>query len=257
MSTDKDESVKSEENINFNDIIKKEAVGIDGLDLGKVQEVGETFLTTQSGLIDKKKYHLPISSIESFDGDILRLNVNEVDLKSYEQTEKGNTFEGYSSFKSSDMSQELQTTIPVIDENLEITKKVIEENIKIIKEPVKETRNEQIELKYDKVTIIKRPVEVHGSTLKDKSSDFPKESNSSTSEAISKGESASNSEKSKIIITLEREEPVITKRSFVNEEVIVKKQSIVETKEITEGLIHEYIDFNNNEILKVKKDMTK
>jgi len=99
--TDKDELLKSK-NINLDDIIKKEVIGIDGLDLGKVIEIGQTYIVTQRGLIEKKKYHLPISSIESFDGEILNLKINETDLKSYEQTEN-NLFEGYSSFKSSDM----------------------------------------------------------------------------------------------------------------------------------------------------------
>ena len=68
----KDESIKSK-NINLDGVIKKEVIGIDGLDLGKVIEIGNTFVVTQRGLIDKKKYHLPISSLESFDGEILNL----------------------------------------------------------------------------------------------------------------------------------------------------------------------------------------
>ena len=164
--TDKDELLKSK-NINLDDVLKKEVIGIDGLDLGKVIEIGETYVVTQRGLIDKKKYHLPISSIESFDGEFLNLKINETDLKSYEQTED-NLFEGYSSFKSSDMSHEVQTTIPLIDEKLEVTKKTIEENMQIIKEPIKETKNVEIELIHDKVTIIKRPFKENNITKKDR-----------------------------------------------------------------------------------------
>lgn len=58
--SDKDELINSK-NINLDDTIKKEARGIDGLDLGKVIEIGETFVVTQRGLINKKKYHLPIN----------------------------------------------------------------------------------------------------------------------------------------------------------------------------------------------------
>ena len=53
--TTKDELLKSK-NINLDYIIKKEVLGIDGLDLGKVIEIGETYVVTQRGLIDKKKY---------------------------------------------------------------------------------------------------------------------------------------------------------------------------------------------------------
>ncbi len=62
------------------------------------------------------------------------------------------------------------------------------------------------------------------------------------------------SNRTEIIMVIEREEPVVTKRSFSDEEVIVKKQTLVETKTITEELIHEHIKFNNNELSKVDKD---
>ena len=87
----KDELIKSK-NINLDDVLGKEVLGIDGLDLGKVIEIGETFVVTQRGLLNKKKYHLPISSVESFDGEFLNLKINETDLESYEQTED-NLFE--------------------------------------------------------------------------------------------------------------------------------------------------------------------
>lgn len=256
MSSDKDESVKSDKNVNFDDVIKKEAIGIDGLDLGKVQEVGKTFVVTQRGLIDKKKYHLPISSVESFDGEFLKLKINETDLKSYEQTE-GNTFEGYSSFKSSDLSQELETTIPLIDEKLEISKKTIEDNVKIVKEPVKEIKSVEIKLIHDKVTIIKRPIKENILINKNGSSNYQSVSNLAAKQINNNKKEEKNkkdSTTSKIIMTLEREEPVIIKRLYIKEEVIVKKKSIIETKTLTEELIHEHIKYNNEEISKVKKE---
>jgi stress response protein YsnF len=50
-----------------------------------------------------------------------------------------------------------------------------------------------------------------------------------------------------IIIALEREEPIITKRSFVKEEIVLKKKPIFETKTITSELIHEQVNFNSND----------
>jgi stress response protein YsnF len=255
--SDKDELIKSK-NINLDDTIKKEAIGIDGLDLGKVIEIGETFVVTQRGLIGKKKYHLPISSIETFDGEFLNLKINETDLKSYEQTE-GNLFEGYSSFKSSDMSHEVQTTIPLIDEKLEVSKKMIEENMQITKEPIKETKNVEIELSHDKVTIIKRPFKENNVINKDKFRSYKSEINSSDSQ-INRIEERKDLENyndiTEIIMTLEREEPLIVKSSHVKEEVIVKKESIFETKTITEELIHELVKSDDIELRKVKEENT-
>ena len=46
-------------NINWNDVIKKEARGINNEDLGEVKEVGDTYVLVQKGLINKEKYYIP------------------------------------------------------------------------------------------------------------------------------------------------------------------------------------------------------
>ena len=253
----KDESIKSK-NINLDGVIKKEVIGIDGLDLGKVIEIGNTFVVTQRGLIDKKKYHLPVSSIESFDGEILKLKINESDLKSYEQIED-NLFEGYSSFKASDMSQEVQTIIPLIDENLEVTKKTIEENMQIIKEPIKETNKVEIELIYDKLTITKRPFKENTVRKKDGPISYESDGDLSVTQ-IEKNEEKEEwrrqDETMEISMTLEREEPLIVKRSRVKGEVVVKKETVFEKKTITEELIHEHMKSNDIEPTRVKEKQT-
>lgn len=231
-------SASNDKNIDLNSLAEKEAVGTDGLDLGTVKEIGDTFIITQKGLINKKKYHLPVSSIESFDGDLVRFAINETSLESYEQGEE-NKFDDYSSFKASDMSKAVETTIPLLSEDLQVTKKIIEDNIKVIKEPMKETKTAKIELMYEKVTIEKRPI----SNEYNNQEHFNfKSQKSSSNESESPSEPESQMDKKfKIIIPIKREEPVITKRSFVTEELIVKKQSVTETKTITEEITNEEI----------------
>ena len=53
MSTDK--------NIDWNGVIKKEAVGIGGVDLGEVYDIKDEYIVTQKGFLDKKWYHIPKS----------------------------------------------------------------------------------------------------------------------------------------------------------------------------------------------------
>ena len=55
-----------------------------------------------------------------------------------------------------------------------------------------------------------------------------------------------------IIMILEREEPIIVKRSHVKGEVIVKKETLFETKTITEELIHEHMKSSDIEPKRVK-----
>ena len=232
-------STSNDKNIDLNSLVEKEAIGTDGLDLGTVKEIGETFIITQKGLINKKKYHLPVSSIESFDGDVVRFAINETNLESYEQGEK-NTFDDYSSFKASDMSKAVETTIPLLSEDLQVTKKIIEDNIKIIKEPVKETKTAKIELMYEKVTIEKKPINNEYNNRENFNIKSQK-SSSNESESSSELESQTVS-KFEIIIPIKREEPVITKKSFVIEELIVKKKLVTETKTITEEITNEEIN---------------
>ncbi len=76
----------NKDSIDWKSVIKREAIGIDGMDLGEVHEVGDTYIITQKGLINKKRYHIPISSVEGFDGDTLKLRVSESELKGFEET---------------------------------------------------------------------------------------------------------------------------------------------------------------------------
>jgi uncharacterized protein (TIGR02271 family) len=227
---------EEDKKIDWDSVIKKEVVGIDGLDLGEVHEVGDTYFITQKGLINKKRYHIPKSSAESFDGDTLTVRVSESELSGFEEESgKSQKFEGYSSFKSSDMSKELETKIPLMAENLEVTKSIAEDRVDIIKEPVLETKTVEIELTHETITIERRPVDSRSSSYSEQSS------------SMIEGPVESRIE---ISIPLKREEPVITKTPYVKEEIIVKKKPITETKTITEDITHETVTYNN----KSKKD---
>ena len=216
--------------IDWNNVIKKEVIGIDGLDLGEVHEVGDAYFTTQKGLINKKKYHIPKSKVESFDGDVLTVRVNESELSGFEEEiDGGQKFEGYSSFKSSDMSKELETKIPVMAENLEVTKRLTEDNVKIIKEPVKEIRKIDLELTHEEITIERIP-----------------SNNDDSSSSLSPPNEGPNKSNTELIIKLKREEPVIKKYSFIKEEVVIKKKPITETKTITDVVVNERINYDND-----------
>lgn len=236
-------TTNNRENIDWNNVVKKGAIGIDGLDLGEVHEVGDTYVITQKGLLNKKRYHIPISSVESFDGDMLKMRVNEVELHGYEEG-GGQKFEGYSSFKSSDLSKELETKIPVMGESLDVSKRLTEDNVDIIKEPVKETKTVEIELTREMVTIERRPVN-------DDSSSYKSTIQSSDQSSLLEGPVDFRTE---ISIPLKREEPVVTKTPYVKEEVVIRKRPITETKTITEEITTENINYNNNNQVNKKSE---
>jgi uncharacterized protein (TIGR02271 family) len=221
-------SENNKNNVDWDNIVKKEAIGLNGEDLGEVLEVRKSHIVTQKGILNKKRYYLPKKAISSFDGTILKVNMTNSDLDQY----KGNgdqLFDDYSSFKSSDMSKELETKIPVMAENLEVTKRLTEDKVQIIKEPVKEIRKIDVELTHEEITIERIP-----------------SNNDDSSSSLSPPNEGPNKSNTELIIKLKREEPVIKKYSFVKEEVVIKKKPITETKTITDVIVNEHINYDND-----------
>jgi hypothetical protein len=56
--------------------IKKEVRGLDGFDLGEVQEVTLDHVLTQKGIVDRKWYQIS-NLVKSFDGSKVIFNVTE------------------------------------------------------------------------------------------------------------------------------------------------------------------------------------
>jgi len=221
-------SENNKNNVDWDNIVKKEAIGLNGEDLGEVLEVRKNHIVTQKGILNKKRYYLPKKAISSFDGTILKVNMTNNDLDQY--TGNGDQlFDDYSSFKSSDMSKELETKIPVMAENLEVTKRLTEDKVQIIKEPVKEIRKIDVELTHEEITIERIP-----------------SNNDDSSSSLSPPNEGPNKSNTELIIKLKREEPVIKKYSFVKEEVVIKKKPITETKTITDVVVNERINYDND-----------
>ena len=72
-----------EETIDWKNVIKKEARGINDFDLGEVQEVSGEQVITKKGIVDKDKFYLPKSKVNSFDGDKLRFEVTKEEAEIY------------------------------------------------------------------------------------------------------------------------------------------------------------------------------
>jgi stress response protein YsnF len=234
--------MSSDSNIDWNNVMKKEAIGIGGADLGQVHEVEDTYLIIQKGLVDKKWYRIPRSLVENFDGIVLRLKVNESELTRYEKTENKKMEDNplsspSSSYESTDISKDIDTTkIPLMGEDLKITKNIAEDNINITKVPIRETKTLEIQLTHEEILIERRPVNSdYNSYVTSIQSTEQKSSSSSSIE----GPVESRTE---ISIPLKREEPVVTKKPYVIEEVIVKKKPIIETREVSEDVTSEKVN---------------
>ena len=74
-------------NINWDDVIKKEARGLDDADLGEVQEVINDNVITQKGVVSKDRYYLPKSLLSRFDGNKLWFNITKDEVNKYKNDE--------------------------------------------------------------------------------------------------------------------------------------------------------------------------
>ena len=65
--------------IDWMDVIKKEAKGLNDADFGEVQEVSNGQVLTQRGIVNRELFSIPQSAVESYDGKVLRFKISEVE----------------------------------------------------------------------------------------------------------------------------------------------------------------------------------
>ena len=222
----------------WNDVIKKEARGLNDADLGEVQEVNETIVVTEKGSINKEKFYLPKSITHGYNGRTLLFDITEEEAKGKFMTEPTTTTEAATSPSSTEEGAKLSTvdtentekSIPVIEERLEISKKESIEEAKVIKEPSKETRTVEVELVHEELIIERKAVQL------DKAST----TTTTTPTTTSSSEEIMQS-KTEINIPLMREDVVVSKKPYVKEEIVIKKKPVTETKTVTDQVTSERV----------------
>ena len=68
-------------NVPWDDLIKKEARGINDDDLGEVQQVEQDTVTTVAGVVDKITYRLPKSLVDRYDGHNIWFRITKDEAK--------------------------------------------------------------------------------------------------------------------------------------------------------------------------------
>jgi hypothetical protein len=76
----------SNNSIDWNDVVKKEARGLNDADLGEVQEVRQDFVITKAGVVDKEVYSIPITLVERYDGHKLWFRVTKEEAENLYKT---------------------------------------------------------------------------------------------------------------------------------------------------------------------------
>ena len=214
---------------NWDRIIHKNVRTLDNKGMGKVIAVPNDedtiIVSSQSG---SEQYRIPRSVVSGFNGAEVLLNETAYKIMSSSSYRVDNAG-AYEAKPSNILTEERQqqlgettTTIPLIEERLNVSKKTSTTQYTITKEPVTEKKTIEVPVTHEELVVEKRP---------------PKDSSSSPS---AQGPVKSKTE---IKVPLSREEPEVTKESFVKEEVVVKKKkSITETKVVSDTIRSERIN---------------
>jgi uncharacterized protein (TIGR02271 family) len=220
------EQNRTSSSVAWNDTIKKEARGTDDSDFGEVQEVGQNYVVTQKGLVDKERFYIPKYMVQGYDGDTLWFNATETEIDQFRR-ESPPQYDEYTRFKREDMPADIETRIPLIGEKLDVTKRVKTGEVTIAKEPVTETKTVEVPVTHEEVRVERRPATTSSS------------SSSTLSEA---GEMRPVESRTEVKVPVTSEEVEVTKRPYVKEEVVVKKEPVTETRTVTDTVRSERVD---------------
>ena len=214
----------SNESIAWDNVIKKEARGaVDDSDFGEVQELGQNYVQTQKGMINKEKFYIPKSSVQGFDGSTLWFNASQDQLQGWKRESPPDDNE-YSQYKTQETPSDIETRIPLIEERLNVSKNTSTSEATITKEPVTETKTVEVPVTHEELTIERRS---------------PSESSKATTERPVQSKTDTK-------VQLNKEDVQVTKDSYVKEEVVVKKKPVTETKTVSDTVTSEKVDVSGS-----------
>ncbi|MBD0359869.1 MAG: YsnF/AvaK domain-containing protein [Nitrososphaeraceae archaeon] len=224
-------------NIDWDDVIKKEARGINDEDLGEVQEVTQDYVLVQKGLINKEKLYIPRDLAIGYNGTFLIFNITAEEAKNKFLKDSEPVVSQSQVLEEGATITDDLAIIPVMAERLDVSKKAYSQEAKIIKESITDTKTTEVQLVHDELYIETRPIsqeEEEEEVITAKGY----QTNTSSSSSI---QSDIPTEEEVATLFLRVEVPEVSKHPYLKEEIIVKKESITETKKITEQIRSEKV----------------
>ena len=131
--------------IDWTDVIKKEARGLDDADFGEVQEVSNGLVLTQRGIVNKELFSIPQSAVESYDGKVLRFNISEM-----EAVDKYKKLFGPKPIEATRDSDTKLDKVSTIDDSTKIDGVIDDVVDDTIKDALVQPTREEVELQVEK-----------------------------------------------------------------------------------------------------------
>ena len=225
-------------NIDWDDVIKKEARGINDEDLGEVQEVTQDYVLVKKGVINKEKLYIPRDLAIGYNGTILIFNITAEEAKNkFLRDSEPVLLQSQVSGEGATITDDL-VIIPVMAERLDVSKKAYSQEAKIIKESITDTKTTEVQLVHEELYIETRPISQEEEEVSTAKGYQTKTSSSSSSV---QSDIPTEEEEEVATLFLRVEVPEVSKHPYLKEEIIVKKESITETKKISEQIRSEKV----------------
>ncbi len=216
------------ESIAWNDVIKKEARGsIDDSDFGEVQEIGQHYVLTQKGMINKDKFYIPKYLVQGYDGDTLWFNASEDQLQNWKGESPPEYNEYTTRYRKAETPTDIETRIPLMSEKLNVSKTKTTSEATITKEPVTETKTVEVPVTHEELTVERRPAS--GQTAAT-TTDRPVDT------------------RTEVKVPVSKEEVQVSKEPYVKEEVVVKKKPVTETRTVSDTVRSEEVRMDKSNV---------
>ena len=216
----------TEQSLNWEEIVKKDARGNNDIELGEVKAVGQRYIMTQRGTLIKDTFYFPKYLVKGYDRQTIWLNVTEDQLERFTKEEPP-VREDLNKFRTENMPAGVEAIIPGVEERLKVSKTTVTEEAIIFKEPVTEYRLIEVPVMREELRIVRKPVPT-ASMPADKAK-----------EAATAGPDSGE-----IRILLSREEVQIIKKPYIFEEVLIRKEKVIDRKTVSDTVTKERVDTN-------------
>ena len=220
--------------IDWDQVLKKKARGINDENLGEVREVTQDYVLVEKGALIKEKLYIPRDLAIRYDSTSLIFNITAEEAKDKFLRDSSPVLSQSQFMREDATITDDLVIVPVMAERLDVSKNAYSQEAKIIKQSITETKTTEVLLMHDELYIETRPISEYEDASTTKG--YQIDTSSVQSDIPTKEE-----EQEVATLFLRVEVAEVSKHPYLKEEIIAKKKSITETKKISDQVRSEKV----------------
>ena len=220
--------------IDWDQVLKKKARGINDENLGEVREVTQDYVLVEKGALIKEKLYIPRDLAIRYDSTSLIFNITAEEAKDKFLRDSSPVLSQSQFMREDATITDDLVIVPVMAERLDVSKNTYSQEAKIIKQSITETKTTEVLLMHDELYIETRPISEYEDASTTKG--YQIDTSSVQSDIPTKEE-----EQEVATLFLRVEVAEVSKHPYLKEEIIAKKKSITETKKISDQVRSEKV----------------